>query len=69
MSGHNDYIEVRNELFVDSHACLMVYDVTNIPSFENLDCWLKEVTQFTTDNVCIVVVANKVSLFTLLVHC
>ncbi|XP_071822915.1 dnaJ homolog subfamily C member 27-like isoform X2 [Apostichopus japonicus] len=60
MSGHNDYIEVRNELFVDSHACLMVYDVTSIPSFENLDCWLKEVTQFTMDNVCIVVVANKV---------
>lgn len=62
MSGHNDYSEVRSELYVDSQVCLLVYDVTNKASFDNLDYWLKEITHFTPGSVDIVIVANKVSL-------
>lgn len=61
MSGHSDYVEVRNELFVDTQACLMVYDVTNRSSFENLEYWLAEFTHSTAEDACIAVVANKVS--------
>ncbi|KAJ8019870.1 DnaJ-like subfamily C member 27 [Holothuria leucospilota] len=64
MSGHSDYSEVRSELYVDSQACLLVYDVTNKASFDNLDYWLKEITHFTTEPVDIVIVANKVDVKT-----
>jgi GTPase SAR1 family protein len=37
--------QVRNEFYRDAQACLLVYDVTNRPSFEALGRWLDEAQQ------------------------
>ncbi|XP_077997742.1 dnaJ homolog subfamily C member 27-like [Glandiceps talaboti] len=62
LSGHPDYIDVRSELYNDTQACFLVYDVTNLASFEQLDLWMKELTKWGASNAYIVVVANKVDL-------
>ena len=60
LSGHNDYQEVRNELYADTQACFIVFDVTNKHSFENLDNWLREFTKHCQTQSHVVVVGNKV---------
>lgn len=46
LAGSPDYLEVRNEFYKDSQAALLVYDVTNRPSFEGLSSWLAEAGKF-----------------------
>ena len=60
------WFQVRNEFYKGTHGALLVYDVTNRTSFENLTDWLSEMKDHThksTDmsKVVIVVCANKVS--------
>ncbi|XP_072047307.1 dnaJ homolog subfamily C member 27-B-like [Amphiura filiformis] len=62
MSGHTEYLEVRNELYQDSHVCLLVYDVTNKHSFERLEYWIREAARCGGNNAVIAVVANKIDL-------
>ena len=71
MSGYSVWYityrcQVRNEFYKGTHGALLVYDVTNRTSFENLTDWLSEMKDHThksTDmsKVVIVVCANKVS--------
>ena len=60
MSGHVDYYEIRNELFHDTHVCLLVYDVTNKHSFDRLEHWLNEVWRCGGNGAVVAVIANKV---------
>ncbi|XP_070570867.1 dnaJ homolog subfamily C member 27-like isoform X2 [Ptychodera flava] len=62
LSGHPDYADVRAELYIETQACFLVYDVTNPSSFEQLDIWLKELVRCGASNSYLVVVANKVDL-------
>lgn len=62
LSGHSDYQEVRNELFSDTQACFLVFDVTNRHSFDNLEFWLKELNRYCTSPSHVVVVANKIDI-------
>ncbi|XP_052236808.1 dnaJ homolog subfamily C member 27-like isoform X1 [Dreissena polymorpha] len=60
LSGSPEYIDVRNELYGQTDAIFLVFDVTNQASFESLDTWLKEVTKYSSGVHEIVLVANKV---------
>lgn len=62
MSGHPDFLEVRNEFYKDASAVLFVFDVTNRLSFDSLDRWLKEGNRFGAGNVPVGVCGNKVDL-------
>lgn len=46
LAGSPDYLEVRNEFYKDSQAALLVYDVTNRPSFEALSSWVAEAAKY-----------------------
>lgn len=61
LSGQLEYSEVRNELYGGTHACILVFDVTNRNSFESLDFWLKETVRYGVGAMHTVVVANKVN--------
>ena len=60
-SGNNDYLDVRNELYGDVDAAFIVFDVTNMASFENLESWVRELKRYDNSNPEVTVVANKVS--------
>lgn len=63
LAGSPDYLEVRNEFYKDSQAALLVYDVTNRPSFEALSSWVAEAAKYgAPSNMAVFVAANKVDL-------
>ncbi|XP_069108633.1 dnaJ homolog subfamily C member 27-like [Argopecten irradians] len=62
LSGSPEYIDVRNELYLQTDAIFMVYDVTNQASFEALDVWMKEVNKYSTTGPEIRLVGNKIDI-------
>ncbi|KAL4217105.1 hypothetical protein ACF0H5_023560 [Mactra antiquata] len=60
LSGSPEYIDVRNELYGQTDAIFLVFDVTNQASFESLDTWMKEVNKYSSGIHEIILVANKV---------
>ena len=53
-----------NSLFIkDSQICILVYDITNKASFEELDYWLKTVEDRLGKKPLLAVVGNKLDLF------
>jgi len=61
LSGSPEYIDVRNELYGQTDAVFLVFDVTNPASFESLDTWIKEIDKYSGGIQNMVLVANKVS--------
>lgn len=41
--GSLEYIDVRNELYINIDVIFFVFDVINFLIFENMENWLKEV--------------------------
>ncbi|XP_035661840.1 dnaJ homolog subfamily C member 27-like [Branchiostoma floridae] len=64
LSGNSDYLEVRNELYGNTQACFLVYDISSQSSFDTLDTWLRELGKYGGLNSEVVVVANKTDLKT-----
>ena len=46
----------------DANIILLVYDITNRDSFNNLPLWLKDLTNINLDEVILAIVANKIDL-------
>jgi len=65
-SGHQAYLQVRNEFYTNNQAVLLVYDVSNMASFSSLVKWINEITNLKgseTEASCnMVVVGNKAEL-------
>ncbi len=62
LAGQEIYSRVRDGYYNGAQGVILVYDVSNISSFENLPNWLVEVTQKTKERIPIVLVGNKVDL-------
>ena len=61
--GKFEYYDVRNELYSQTQAVMLVYDVTNRASFQSLEAWNRECVRCASSfPLATVVVANKVSL-------
>jgi len=55
------YFEVRNEFYKDTNGAILVFDVANRASFDNLEKWIDECKALCKTPVFTVLVANKVS--------
>ena len=61
LSGNEEYLDVRNELYGNSDAVFLVFDVTNSVSFEDLDLWMRELNKYGSGpSPHVVLVGNKV---------
>jgi len=49
-------------LFSGAHGILLVYDVTNIKSLENISTWLKNIKTHAADDVEIILVGNMLTI-------
>ncbi|KAH9586243.1 Small GTPase [Trypanosoma melophagium] len=47
MAGAEEYVEIRNEFYAAAEGVLLVYDVTDMTSFNALEGWLKELEKYT----------------------
>ncbi|KRX10695.1 P-loop containing nucleoside triphosphate hydrolase [Pseudocohnilembus persalinus] len=61
LSGDDDYKDIRNEFFKDSQGILMVFDLNNEQSFNNLQKWENTMSQnkLNFQDSIIFVVGNK----------
>ncbi|KAH3732678.1 small GTP binding protein RAB8 [Pelomyxa schiedti] len=58
-AGQERFRNITNSYFRGAHGVLIVYDVTNLSSFEKVQYWLKELRPHTSNNVCLALVGNK----------
>mgnify|MGYP000533647484 CR=1 FL=1 len=46
LSGHQEFFEIRNEFYKDTQGIVLVYDMSNRESFDELDMWLSEASKY-----------------------
>ena len=62
-AGQEKYRSLNTLFIKDSQICILVYDITNRTTFEELDFWKKTVKDLLDDKPLIVVVGNKIDLY------
>lgn len=62
LAGQPRYNAVRRQYIMGSHAALLVYDISNRDSYDNMTKWLIQFKQVIRNNVPLVLVANKIDL-------
>jgi GTPase SAR1 family protein len=51
---------VTHAYYRDAQALLLLYDVSNQTSFDNIRAWLSEIRQYAEEDVVIMLLGNKV---------
>lgn len=57
--GEERFRSVSRQYYKDANAVLLVFDLTNRPTFDGLQRWFDDVTNFSTKNIEIIVLGNK----------
>jgi len=58
LAGQEHFKSVRSTFLVNSHTGMLVYDITNRQSFENIKNWYNEITSI-SPNVSLILIGNK----------
>ena len=58
-AGQERYRSITNAYYKGAKGCLLVYDITNKTSFDNLDKWISDLKSNGDDKVSIILVGNK----------
>ncbi|CAB3374957.1 Hypothetical predicted protein [Cloeon dipterum] len=58
-AGQERFRSVTHAYYRDAHALLLLYDVTNKTSFDNIRAWLGEIREYAQDDVVILLLGNK----------
>ncbi len=61
-AGQEKYRAMSTAFYKKSHGAIIVYDVTNRSSFTALKSWLKELRDFGTNNLQLLLLGNKIDL-------
>ncbi|KAM4819882.1 ras-related protein Rab-26 isoform 2-T2 [Thomomys bottae] len=59
-AGQERFRSVTHAYYRDAHALLLLYDVTNKASFDNIQAWLTEIQEYAHRNVVLMLLGNKV---------
>ena len=61
MSGNKYFKEIRKEFYQNTQICFIVFDCSDIQSFNNLQKWINETKEFNMpNNTQIYVISNKI---------
>uniref|UniRef100_A0A1B6DTS0 small monomeric GTPase n=1 Tax=Clastoptera arizonana TaxID=38151 RepID=A0A1B6DTS0_9HEMI len=58
-AGQERFRSVTHAYYRDAHALLLLYDVSNKTSFDNIRAWLGEIKEYAQDDVVIMLLGNK----------
>jgi len=61
-AGQERFRTITSSYYRGAQIIFLVYDVTDVASFNNIQQWLGEVERFASENVIIVLLANKIDL-------
>jgi Ras-related protein Rab-1A len=61
-AGQERFRTLTASYYRGAHGIIIVYDVTDRETFENVRQWMHEIERFANDNVCKVLVGNKCDL-------
>ena len=62
LAGAERYRAITTSHIRNADGAYLVYDITNLSTFENIDFWLETVKKATDDNIVIYLVGNKADL-------
>lgn len=58
-TGQERFINITNAYYRNAMLVLLVYDVTNMKSFENIKIWMHHVKEHASKDVIVMLVGNK----------
>ncbi|XP_064608024.1 ras-related protein Rab-37-like isoform X2 [Liolophura sinensis] len=58
-AGQERFRSITRAYYRDANALLLLYDVTNKASFDNIRAWLAEINEYAQDDVVIMLLGNK----------
>lgn len=58
-AGQERFRSVTHAYYRDAHALLLLFDVTNRHSFENIRAWVSEIHEYAKDDVVVMLLGNK----------
>ena len=61
-AGQERFREIELKYIKGIHGVVLVFSVINYNSFKNLDLWLKQISEYTNNNMPIVLFGNKIDL-------
>ena len=61
-AGQERYRSITSSYYKGSHGCLIVYDITNEKTFENVEKWLEQAKKEAGKDVSVILVGNKCDL-------
>jgi small GTP-binding protein len=61
LAGQSQFQRVRKSYLANAEAGILVYDVTNRNSFENIENWYNEIKK-ASPNIALILVGNKIDL-------
>ncbi|XP_038619859.1 ras-related protein Rab-26 [Tachyglossus aculeatus] len=59
-AGQERFRSVTHAYYRDAHALLLLYDVTNKASFDNIQAWLAEIQEYAQQGAVLMLLGNKV---------
>ena len=62
IAGHSQWKPMRRIYYGGSQGCLILYDITNPKSFENVKMWLNDLKTFIPSGIPCILCANKIDL-------
>ena len=61
-AGQERYRSITSAYYKGSKGCFIVYDITSLQSFEDIEKWYEEIVKLTEKNISIILVGNKCDL-------
>lgn len=58
-AGQERFRSVTHAYYRDAHALLLLYDITNKKSYDNIRAWLGEIREYAQDDVVVILIGNK----------
>ena len=61
-AGQDRFRAITKNYYKGSHGIILIYDVTNLQTFENVKTWVNQIREEASPNVVIYIAANKIDM-------